>query len=77
MEDAELRGLFNEMNIKLDAVSRTVSNLETNSRRVDNKLSKIEIDTGLIPEILEIVTANGQGIETISSRVDRLESIPQ
>ena len=38
-----------------------------------NKLDSMKENTDMIPAILEIVTANGQGIEVISKRVDKLE----
>ncbi len=37
------------------------------------KLDSMKENTDMIPSILEIVTGNGQGIEVISERVDKLE----
>ena len=42
---------------------------------INSKLDKVQEETHLLPQILEIVTANGQGIETLSSRIDKLERV--
>jgi len=36
-----------------------------------NKLDKMKKNTDLIPQIFEIVTANGQGLEVLSDRIVR------
>ena len=73
MEDSELRDLFTKMTIKLDSVSRTVSNIETNSKRMDNRLAKIEIDTKLLPDMWEMIQTSGNNIEVIAQRVEWLK----
>ncbi len=37
------------------------------------KLNEMKKNTDLIPSIVEIVTANGQGIEVLSNRLDKVE----
>lgn len=40
---------------------------------LSNEVKDIKDKTDLIPQVLEIVQANGQGIEVLSERVDKLE----
>ena len=58
---------------ELQAIKEKMDGLEGQVGINCKKLDDIKKDTGILPQILEIVTANGQGIEMLASRVNDLE----
>lgn len=73
MEDSEIRILFKKLSIDISEIKKQTL---LNCNKLDNfetKLDEMKKDTTFIPQIFDIVTANGQGIEVLSGRIDKLE----
>jgi len=82
MEDSEFRELFagldNKFTNLFNGLSSEVKGLREqvgiNCKKLDGFEVKLNNMDTKLDTIVEIVTANGQGIEVISTRVDILES---
>ncbi len=73
---AELRKQTERSGQLIDDVAELKKQTVVNCGKLDrlgNEISNIRKDTELLPQILEIVQANGNGVEVLSKRVDALE----
>ncbi len=62
-----------ELTTKVDSLAEQIGKNCNKLDTVSSEVKGIKEKTDLIPQVLEIVQANGQGIEVISERVDKLE----
>jgi len=82
--DEEIKQEFDFMRHAMDGSFKTIvkeildlkEQVGINCKKLDNfevKLNEIKEHTDILPQMFELVQANGQGIEDLSGRLDKIE----
>ena len=66
--------IVTNLDSRVKSLDSRVKNLEKESQITNKKIDGVQEDTRLIPEMHSMLAAAGQNIETLSARVDKMES---